>query len=954
MALQYIMRTLNNKSFNHWKKNYMILPVFLLFFMIINVGIISLSITPTESAIETDETNYDFNEKLKASGSEHRNREIIEELLNAKLQNYSDLGYFPQYYEPSLQAIYYIVSVLSAINGLNDVNISRITDFVMDHYDSDTDMFIDEYALRYLDTDDNQLIYPYTSLLQVNCYAILTLNLLNKIDLIDTQAFIDFIWSCFNYEYGGFIGQPYSADLESYFKVPALDTHYFAMLTLDSLGLSWGDYNTEIDLITQFIESLQVDTIGYPTFGGFYNDPSLYSVETTNLKEPNMHTSYYALKSLKIINLEEVIDLDGFMQFFSSLYKEELGCFVSSKYENARNFTNVAATAMGIEISQIMEWDGLNESNAISFLRDNRNRLGLWKTSSDKEAYELIDTYQVVRSLYDINLLSEFTSQELNDTVEGLEVFKQYNGYSIISKEFNTIDQMHTVIRVCKMFERIPDLEIGSLYNQLVAAYKEGIYFETFYYYSHPEELIKSFRTYPFEYFSWGRHELSGGIGRTFGHKATYKALISMLDMYKLDDFQIGHDLSLILEKVLGSQFLDSNYENYGGFMPYAVDTDPALQNSMVFLEHTYYAIRSIEFLADYLELGNLTSQAFDKDALNAYINGNIVETPEELYYEPNYLTDDVGRLKNTYYMLYILNATASCTINMTKLTEFVNNSIDYQNIESVYYCFKLNTLMDLGLEFDVLTVQDMIPQIYDHGLMDCFTSVSKEEIDQTILLMLVEMALQGEMMMVYETNSPSLGYPLSINVSLSNMILNSFGSYITVKYESESVGTNTLSPYGSYYHADIIIPVEKINYPMLNGTIKVFLSDTLKTSKKICTPTNYTLETEYSAIKDNNETRFYVKGTIKTESGTSKLLSSNVSIDVYRNGILEDKRDFDIAETEKYTEFTLEYTLPDHGNYTFKVYLTDGLSKETSLLFTDNYEYSAPADPPPPLPPPP
>ncbi|TXT61059.1 MAG: conserved exported protein of unknown function [Promethearchaeota archaeon] len=926
--------------YNKSKRN-AILPISLLIVMILNIAIAFHS-SSYSSGINLNGDETIFNHPLSISSSYKDNKEIIEELLNTKIQNYSDLDYFPQRYKSSIQAIYYALSILDFTGSLREINQSFVSKCVLEFYDNDKKMFMDAYAIRYLDTDADQLIYPYSSLLEINCYAVLTLDLLNASNRVERQDFINFIWSCFNYEYGGFIGQPFSDDLESYFKIPTLDSTYFAMLALDRLNLTWSYYTEEIDLIAQFIDSLQVKQQAYPTFGGFYNDPSLYGVETTLLIEPNMHTSYYALKSLDIINLVDIVDLNSFIEFHSSLYKEDGTYFVSSRYEHSRNFTNVAATAMGLEISKMLGWQGIDKSGTLNFLRTHRNELGVWKSSSGSKTYELIDTYQVIRSLYNSDLLSNLSSQELNEITIALTIFKQHDGYSLISKEYNTVDLIYSVVRTSKLFDRISDLEIASLYDQLSDAYKDGLSFDTFYYFTHHREPIRNFRTYPIEFFSSGKHELSEEIGRTFGHKAAYKALKSMLDLYKLDDFEIDHDLTLLLEDIYDSQFLNADYENFGGFMPYALQSDPVFQNSIVFMEHSYYAIKSMKFLIDYLNLGNLTSQPFDKDALYTFIFGNVIETPEEMFFLPNYPTDNVGKLQNTYYMVYVLKALDMFDLNVDKLERFVKNSLDYSNIKNLYYCFKLDSLLDLNIEYNILEAQNLVKIIYEPLLKECFVDSNKKNIDQNILIMLSEMALEDNPEIFHQNSEfPLLGHQLSLNVSLSNIILNSFGSYITVTFESDTIGTITLdsNPQG-FYSKNILIPVEKQNFPQLDGTICIYYKDSLLESKQISILTDYEIDLYYSYSKQNKSIDFYLNASIQKESGTSKLYNSSTYALVYKDINLLEKLDFDKKETPLTSEFEKNYEIAVPGNYNFEIYLKEGFSEVPTNIFNTSYCY--------------
>ncbi|MGV9141836.1 MAG: prenyltransferase/squalene oxidase repeat-containing protein, partial [Promethearchaeota archaeon] len=768
------------------KKIYVIFSVFLISLLFLNIVFSqsnnSLNADETSARKNAEKRFPENNDSLRVSSSEDENKIIMDELLNTKLQNYTNLGYFPQRYRLSLQAIYYALKSLEATGNLGTINISFMTDHVMRYFDSDSKLFIDDSALRYLDTDIEQGYYPLSSLLEVNCYALLSLDILNNLDQVNIQEFIDFIWSSFDYNTGGFIGQPYSSDLSTFFKVPTADNTYFAILTLDTLNIEWNDHTQEQTLIISFVDSLQIKDQYNPSFGGFLNDPS-YELDTMWFFEPNIHSSYYAIKSLDILNLAEVIDLASFRDYLDMLYQDSKTYFVNAYWggQYPWNFTNIPSTAMGLELSQIVSWTGCDTESTFNFIKNNRNNLGIWDTTTEEGTYELIDTYQVVRSLEGIGYMSQFTPQELIEMGEGIALFEQYDGYSLFSREFNSLDLIYTVSRTAKLNNRITDLEIGSIYEQVFAAFFD--YSKTFHSHSHDNGPIENYHSFPIEYCTIGKRDLLGEIGVRFGHEATFKALTVLRDLYKLDDFEIHYNLSKIIEEVINSQFLEETYSNFGGFKPNSLTSDPNKANKKVFLKYSYYAIKVLEFLSDYLELGNAASLGFDVDALYVYIFNNIVETPQELYYEADYFSDTLVRLENTYYMAYILDAIDHYNLDTSKIENFVNNNLNYENIKNIYYTHKLKQLLDLNIQFNISKTQGLVRKIYDPNLHECFLDSNHTEISQELLLWLTEMSLEADMEFYYQHTKPAkLGYDFTLNVSLSNLILNSFGPYHSVK----------------------------------------------------------------------------------------------------------------------------------------------------------------------------
>ena len=133
--------------------------------------------------------------KLIPKTSSNDNGDDIEAIFGRKLDDYGNLGYFPQIYESSLQATYYGLYILEALGKLGNINQTKIVDYILDHYSEDLNIFKDEYTNRYLNMNFPQMYYPLSSMLEIHCYALLSLDILGRLDLLDPQETVNFIWS---------------------------------------------------------------------------------------------------------------------------------------------------------------------------------------------------------------------------------------------------------------------------------------------------------------------------------------------------------------------------------------------------------------------------------------------------------------------------------------------------------------------------------------------------------------------------------------------------------------------------------------------------------------------------------------------------------------------------------------------------------------------------------------
>jgi hypothetical protein len=163
----------------------------------------------------------------------------------------------------------------------------------------------------------------------------------------------------------------------------------------------------------------------------------------------------------------------------------------------------------------------------------------------------------------------------------------------------------------------------------------------------------------------------------------------------------------------------------------------------------------------------------------------------------------------------------------------------------------------------------------------------------------------------------------------------------MSARFESGTIGTVSLDSTSDGRYAGIITaPLEKLNYPTFSGTIQVYYKNEVKDQKNILVNSESIRNDQYSITKEGKEIDFYVNSSLKRESDTVKLFDSNVYCKIYKNGTYVDTINFDILETQAYTEFKRSYNLTESGNYSFNVYLEDGFSEGTYHLFDDSYGY--------------
>ncbi|KKM99070.1 hypothetical protein LCGC14_1151550, partial [marine sediment metagenome] len=512
-----------------------------------------------------------FEVEKNSSGSlqmaSETNFDHINSAFAEKVNSYDAYEVYPQLYKPSLQATFYGIISLDNLGKLDQAKKTDLINYIMSHYNVTTGLFMDKYAYRYLDTDFSQIYYPLTSVLEVNSYAVFALDRLNNLGLIDVNKMVNFIWSCYNPVSSGFIGQPYSSDLEDYFKVSTADNTYYAIKTLDLLMSNWNSHTQERDDLISYINSLQITDNSNWRFGGFINDLDPNFDSLPGFAEPYLFSSYYSIKSLIIFGMEGSININTFHLFLGSIYNSGVDFFYSSPNQNR---SNIVASAIGLDLSLLTGYALNDESALTNFIYSHRNNLGIWDGSTTIQIHELIDTFQIVRSLSEagkIGVLSFTDVEQIVDVI--ITYFGRDQGFSLISIDYPTMTLLHTIVSSFDLYEKVSDLDLLEIYGLITEAYvyEDIIQYNGFYSYSNIGISWTPFRSFPIEFYSSGYKTFSNEIGYEISHRATFEALDSLRKIFKLDDFGLDYDLIKLKDDILDSQFLNPSYpEQHGAF----------------------------------------------------------------------------------------------------------------------------------------------------------------------------------------------------------------------------------------------------------------------------------------------------------------------------------------------------------------------------------------------------
>ncbi len=881
-----------------------------------------------------------------------RNIDNIEAIFDRKLSDYELYGYFPQIYEPSLQATYYGLYILDILGNIAEINKTTITNYIISTYNQESNLFFDDYSYRYLDTDFSQAYYPLTSLLEVNCYAILSLNILNKLDLIDRQNFIDFIGSCYNPDTSGFIGQPYSVDLHESFKISTMDNTYFAVMALNLLIDDWISYTVQKNEIIQYINDLQDSIHTDWRYGGFYNDKnsSFYSIKP--LHEPNLLSSYYCIKTLEIFGMEESINTNSFHQFLNELYIDD-HYFQMSISEH--NITNIIASAIGLDLSKMTGFLGINEYSVIHYILNNRNSQGTWDSSTTVKMHELMDLFQVIRALNNSGATSNLTSLDKSEILTALNNYHQLKGFSLISQEYTSLNLFNTIISSFQLFDRVSDLNIRDIYNEIKDCFKYFAYPEDWYVFVpliNLDPMQSEFRSYPLEYNNRGFHNYITRIDYFTSYKSMYFALNSMNNLFKLDDFGEEVDLTNLIDDITQSQFLNNSIpEAYGAFLPMRGHTFFSLESQLqkIFFEYSYYAIKSLELLVDHLNLGNIVDLAFNKAALYEHIQRNIIETSSILYFDPQYTSNIEVILQNTYYMIYVLKELDLYDLNNQKIKEFVLQNINYNNINNIYYSYKISEILDINLEFNHDLIINLAEMLYSEDLNEFYLSSNHQMVNQEIFLWICEMVLNSDLEIVCEyMEQIILGGVNSLTVSFQNLIIDDFGDDISVVFESLQLGIiNLEKQVDNTYYKDFKIPENPSYYPKVEGIVAIYKGFEQLGQIPINIRTFYVFhDSGLKIIDKRQELIFEMNISYEFSSGQNPASNSMVVGNIYRNFLMVESIELEREDYSDLSKFTMYYENRENIEYSIRFLIYDGFHPDGMILYEYEINPSEPINP--------
>jgi hypothetical protein len=186
-----------------------------------------------------------------------------------------------------------------------------------------------------------------------------------------------------------------------------------------------------------------------------------------------------------------------------------------------------------------------------------------------------------------------------------------------------------------------------------------------------------------------------------------------------------------------------------------------------------------------------------------------------------------------------------------------------------------------------------------------------------------------------------------NFSTCISNIILDTIDIYHTLKFESDLLGSHTLTdPEDGVYTFQADIPLNPNLYPVVEGEINLYEGPNVIISYPISFDTVYGLQYEVSRVNRTAFQEFNIIAKFNTPTGLYELENGEAYIKTYVNGTLLHDTTLDNTKCGTYSNFSKVLSLQDYGDYHFDVYLADGVNNSFRNIGTYAYEYTPPEVP--------
>lgn len=270
------------------------------------------------------------------------------------------------------------------------------------------------------------------------------------------------------------------------------------------------------------------------------------------------------------------------------------------------------------------------------------------------------------------------------------------------------------------------------------------------------------------------------------------------------------------------------------------------------------------------------------------------------------------------------------------KIITYVKANLNYENIKNIYFSYKISEILNSSeIEFDIELTQKLVQDIYSEQHHEFYTSTNRDVIEHENFYWICEMARNSDVE-IETTYSSSIELSSSnhIEVSIDNLILHDFGTYVTFKFESDQLRTHILTKQSNGNHvADIFVPLDSLNYPLIEGYLRAYEGSNIISEQYISFSTTYFLEHNLSIQEELNIVQFSLNVSIICNGTQYSLESGSGFAEIYIDDTLSETQPLSHQRFIEHSMFNLSYEISNETEYTFYIYLNDGISNETHSI---------------------
>jgi len=237
---------------------------------------------------------------------------------------------------------------------------------------------------------------------------------------------------------------------------------------------------------------------------------------------------------------------------------------------------------------------------------------------------------------------------------------------------------------------------------------------------------------------------------------------------------------------------------------------------------------------------------------------------------------------------------------------------------------------LNLRFEFNIYLTQKLVNQTYSERFHEFYSTSDRTTLDQEIFTWICEMA-KNDRIRIFANYSKiiPLESEIVISASLGNMVLDEFGPYAIVKFESNQLGTFVLDLTAeNLFQKHVFVPASSQYYPSVQGYVRVY--DGVNEVAEILISFNTTYEIDYnnqSIVKSYNEAKVQLNASFFTGSGARSLVAeARATAEIYKDSIYLDSVALSRQDFSKLTSFNLRYSIENESSYLFKLFLCDGI----------------------------